>query len=93
MSELEQFRKMIEVFDRDIVQTIAQRMEVARQIGVIKQKEGKPIEDKAREKSIRELHAQWAEEFGVDDEFIDALFGFIIAESRKIQSEGQTDKK
>ena len=46
---LDDLRKQIDDLDTKIVKSIAQRMQLSRQIGKEKLELGKPIEDKARE--------------------------------------------
>ncbi len=85
-TELDRLRKMIELFDRDLIQTIAQRFEVVRHISFLKKKESGAVEDPKREKTLHTLHAKWAKEFDVDTELISGLFARIIEESKRIQS-------
>lgn len=84
---LEELRKMIEVFDRDLIQTIAQRFEVAKIIGEVKKRGGKVVEDKKREEELCALHATWADEFGADVKLITNIFILVMVESKKTQAD------
>jgi chorismate mutase/prephenate dehydratase len=52
MRELEQCRKEIDDIDRKMVKLFCQRMELAREIALIKKSQGVPIFDSAREATI-----------------------------------------
>lgn len=82
---LKNFRKMIEVFDRDLIQTIAQRMIVSREIGILKKKNNIPVRDIAREADLTQFHNKCVKDFGADGELVDAVFTLILEASRKSQ--------
>ena len=50
--ELNEIRTRIDDIDDDIVRLFAQRMDCAREIALVKQQDGKPIRDHARERAI-----------------------------------------
>lgn len=76
---------MIEIFDRDFIQTLGQRFEVCREIGRFKKQEGIAVADSEREAALAELHAKWADEFAVDPAVVTAIFELVFVESRKSQ--------
>lgn len=82
---LKNFRTMIEVFDRDLIQTIAQRVIVSREIGLLKKKQSMPIRDSSREAKLAEFHKKCVEDFDADPELIDSIFKLILEASRKSQ--------
>ncbi|WBV72805.1 chorismate mutase [Legionella pneumophila] len=51
MSTIEELRKQIEQTDAYIIEKLAQRQELSKQIGALKAKEGKKIIDRLREKN------------------------------------------
>lgn len=84
-AEFKNYRKMIELFDRDLIQTLAQRFETVQLIAEVKRKAGSPIADPDRERELCEKHAEWAKEFGVDKALVAHLFKFIIEEAKRLQ--------
>lgn len=82
---LKNFRTMIEVFDRDLIQTIAQRMIVSREIGLLKKKQSLPIRDSSREADLMQFHKKCVKDFDVDAELVDEVFKLILEASRKSQ--------
>ncbi|MEK7619269.1 MAG: chorismate mutase [Patescibacteria group bacterium] len=82
---LAELRKMIEIFDRDFIQTLGQRLEVCREIGRFKKKEGVAVKDSVREAALASLHAEWAAEFNVDPQVVEEIFTLVVNESRKGQ--------
>ncbi len=80
-----ELRRMIEIFDRDFIQTLAQRLEVCREIGRFKKKEGITVKDTEREKELLMLHTTWAVEFGVEPAVVAAIFSLVLDESRSAQ--------
>lgn len=82
---LKNFRTMIEVFDRDLIQTIAQRMIVSREIGLLKKKKKLSVRDDAREADLVEFHKKCVIDFDADGELVDAVFKLIFEASRKSQ--------
>ncbi|OGH90450.1 MAG: chorismate mutase, partial [Candidatus Magasanikbacteria bacterium RIFOXYC2_FULL_39_8] len=61
------------------------RFELAKQIGKIKKESGMSIQDKDREQRLFEFYRKLGDEFGVDQEFLNKLFEFIIEESKRLQ--------
>ena len=81
---LAELRKMIEIFDRDFIQTLGQRRGVPRDRAV-QEKEGVAVKDSVREAALASLHAEWAAEFNVDPQVVEEIFTLVVNESRKGQ--------
>ena len=85
MHTLEELRKQIEQTDADIIEILAKRQELSKQIGALKSKEGKKITDRSREKQLFEYYEHLSEQYHLQQEFIYRVFKIIIANSRKVQ--------
>lgn len=85
MDTLEELRKQIEVTDACIIEILAKRQELSKQIGALKSKEGKKIVDRSREKQLFSYYEQLCQQYHLPEEFIHRLFRLIISNSRKVQ--------
>jgi chorismate mutase len=88
-STLEELRSRIEVIDRQLVELIGRRREVALQIGRTKQSLGLPVLDPQQEAKVVRRAAEIARELGVDEELTRDVIWRIIAAARDAQ-EGRT---
>jgi chorismate mutase len=86
---LEELRSRIEVIDRQLVELIGRRREVALQIGRAKEILGLPILDPQQEAKVVRRAAEIAREIGVDEELTRDVIWRIIAAARDAQ-EGRT---
>ncbi len=85
MSTLEELREQIEEADACIIETLAKRQELSKQIGALKSKEGKKIMDRSREKQLFEYYDHLSKQYHLQEDFINRLFKIIISNSRKVQ--------
>jgi chorismate mutase len=85
MDTLEELRKQIEQTDACIIEILAKRLELSKQIGALKSKEGKKIVDRSREKQLFEFYEHLSKQYHLPEEFINRLFKIIILNSRKVQ--------
>lgn len=83
---LDELRKQIDDLDTLIVNLIAERMKVTREIGLEKQQIGKAVEDKARERAVLEKVRSQALAAHLSPEEIEAVYLKIISASKEIQS-------
>ncbi len=83
---LDDLRKQIDDLDTLIVNLIAERMKVTKEIGQEKQQIGKAVEDKAREKAVLEKVRAQATAARLSPEEIEAVYLKIIAASKEAQS-------
>ncbi len=86
---LEELRSRIEVIDRQLVELIGRRREVALQIGRAKQTLGLPTLDPQQEAKVVRRAAEIARELGVDEELTRDVIWRIIAAARDAQ-DGRT---
>jgi chorismate mutase / prephenate dehydratase len=82
---LEDFRKQIDELDTQIVQTIARRMQLSRQIGKAKAESGRPIEDKGRESRVLDSVMRQAREAEMNPDEIEKIYQRIFIASKEIQ--------
>ena len=85
MPTIEQLRKEIERTDSNIIEKLAKRQELSKQIGQLKLSEGKEIIDLSQEKKLYEFYKTLSEKNKLQQAFVNRVFKIIIAYSRKVQ--------
>jgi aspartate aminotransferase len=83
--ELEILRDKVRGLTIQIMRTVQQRIELARQIGEVKSKLGVDIRDEKVEHDIRMRVMSLAEEIGMSTEFALQLLNVLLAESEHVQ--------
>jgi chorismate mutase / prephenate dehydratase len=83
---LDDLRKQIDDLDGLIVNLIAERMKVTREIGQEKEQSGKAVEDKTREKIVLERVRRLAAAANLNPEEIEKVYQRIISASKEVQS-------
>ena len=81
----------IKGIDYSIVSLIAQRIKLARSVGVIKQKANLPIRNFQVERQVYERIHRFAAEFELDEHYIHPIFEQVIASSINVQIEDILD--
>jgi chorismate mutase len=84
---LEQLRRDIEEVDLRLVELIAQRVRLARQVGQLKRAAGLPTLDPAREASVVRRASTLAREAGLMPEEMREIYWHVIGLCRRAQSE------
>jgi len=87
--EIGRLRDEINGLNVEIVERLADRVRVAMEIGALKQRHGKPIEDRSREERIYQQVRALAEEAGIDSEGVERVFMEIIALCTRAEREGE----
>ena len=82
---LSEMRDQIEAIDRQIVELIAERVRLARQLGPIKRSEGLSTMDPEREAAVIRHTAELARSHNLPDEDVRRIFWHVIALSRQAQ--------
>ncbi|MFC1979500.1 prephenate dehydratase [Chloroflexota bacterium] len=82
---LEDLRNKINEVDARIVELIGERIRTAEEIGREKRKQGKQIEDKAREAQVLESVKNIARSENLSQDDIEGIYRRIIAASKRIQ--------
>ena len=86
-SALDSLRTQINLIDRSILENMARRFQVVRDMVGVKKTLGMEAYDPGRERELKRLHTAIAKELGVGERFTDALFGLILSESKRLQEE------
>lgn len=89
---LSEYRMHIDTIDSRIVELLAERMEVAREIGEHKRQRGMAIVQRERFNELLESAEARAEFMGLSRSFIHAIFSAIHEESVRQQSDIQSEK-
>lgn len=76
--EIGQLRDEINRLNVEIVERLADRVRVAMEIGAMKHRHGKPIEDRSREERVYQQVRALAEEAGIDPGDVEKVFKEII---------------
>jgi chorismate mutase len=84
---LGEIRERIEQVDRSIVALVAERVQLAREVGGAKRELGLPTLDPAREAVVVRRAGELAREAGLDDEGVRYVFWHLIGLSRRAQME------
>ena len=85
--ELDDLRERIRALDLDLVARAAERLALARRVGEIKRKDGRPIVDYAQERVVLERVAEAAREKGLDAGLVQDLFTGLIRAAVTVQDE------
>jgi chorismate mutase len=86
---LRSLRGCIEQIDRELIDLIARRVQLAREVGAAKRELGAPTLDPAREATVVRRAGELAREAGVGDEDVRYIFWHLIGLSRRAQMEGE----
>lgn len=76
-------RKELDVVDREIVTLLGKRFKLTRKVGEYKAKYDLPAKDPVREREVYADRRAWAKKAGLDENFAEKLFAFIIAAVRQ----------
>ena len=87
--ELIGIRDEIERIDRQLIDLIAQRVRLARRVGIVKRNAGLPTLDPPREAAVVRRAGELAREAGLADEDVRYIFWHLIGLSRRTQMEEQ----
>lgn len=85
MLTIAQLRQEIEQIDMTIIEKIAERQALAKQIGQLKLEEGSAIYDSAREEKLFKLYEDLSIYHQLPQAFIKDMFKMIIHQSKKLQ--------
>jgi chorismate mutase len=87
VEKLEALRAEIGGIDRELIRLMAQRVALARSVGVLKRELGMPALDPAREAAVVRHAGALAREAGVSDEDVRYIFWHLIGLARRAQME------
>jgi chorismate mutase len=86
LETLAKWRHEIESIDRQIIDLLADRVAVSKEIGAMKKVAGLPTLDPAREAEVIRRAAAMAREQGLNDEKVRDIYWHIIGLSRGVQT-------
>ena len=95
--ELQDLRKNLSAIDRQLVELIAERQRIVRDIGKTKRDSGTGTRDYKREKAVLDMGRAQAEELGVDPDLVEDLLKLLIytslekQERERVIAEGKGD--
>lgn len=95
--ELAVLRNRIDELDRQLVEVLAQRLEVCNEVAHLKEKSDTPIIQPQRVRDVLTSRRQWAIDRSVDPDFIEQIMRVVLAETHRIEvagrrSDGAPDK-
>jgi len=82
---IEEARKEIDKIDDNIIELLAKRKNLIKEIASIKKELNKPIIDKEREQEIMERLKKISKEKELDENFISSIYEIIVKNSRNEQ--------
>ena len=89
LAELSRLRDEIERIDRAVIELIAERVQIAREVGAAKRAAGLPTLDPAREASVIRQIAGLARDANLPDDVVRQIFWHIIGLSRRAQLDNE----
>ncbi len=89
MSEerLRVLRREIDRINAQLVDMLAQRLEIGKELAKLKKKLGREIRDEARERAIVDSARRLARDRGVDPGFVESLMRLVIAQTAGVERE------
>ena len=88
-AKLLRLREEIERVDRALIELIATRVRLAREVGATKRSEGLPTLDPAREAAVIRRAAVLAREANLADDDVRKIFWHLVGLSRRAQLENE----
>jgi chorismate mutase len=93
VQEIKQLRKRIDEVDEQILQSLSERAEICRSIGLVKEKHGIPIQDFPRENDVYANIREKASELGLDPAHVEAIYRQIVNMCSAIQEMKEKSEK
>ena len=85
MSNLNELRKQIDDIDAAIIELLAQRMEVCREVATLKSQTNTAVIQPQRVREVLTTRRQWAIDNDVDPDFAEQLFRILLSETHRIE--------
>jgi chorismate mutase len=87
MEELQRFRKELDELDRQLIDTLANRFAICRQVAEYKAEHGIPMMQPARVLEVKKRAADRALAAGLTERFALDLYDLIISEACRMEDE------
>jgi chorismate mutase-like protein len=88
VTSLPELRGRIDEVDRAIVELLARRLDVCREVATVKEGTGATVIQPDRVREVLETRRQWAIDDGVDPDFAEQLFRILLSETHRIEVAG-----
>lgn len=85
MHDLIEARKQIETLDQKLIELLAERMQLCKELGSFKKENGLAVLDEARETELQTLHQTWAEQNALSPVFVTQIFELIFEQAKEVQ--------
>ncbi|MFM7891342.1 MAG: chorismate mutase, partial [Actinomycetota bacterium] len=85
MSNLNNLRQQIDDIDAAIIELLAQRMEVCREVATLKAQTNTAVIQPQRVREVLTTRRQWAIDNDVDPDFAEQLFRILLSETHRIE--------
>jgi chorismate mutase-like protein len=86
MADLSQLRARIDELDATLVQLLAQRLNIVREVAETKGHSGDAVIQPERVRDVLQTRRQWAINAGVDADFAEQLFRTLLSETHRIEA-------
>ena len=86
MKDLSSLRAEIDQLDKQLWEIIAQRMDIAREIGEIKRTHNEPIVQAQRYQQVLDQCLKWGKEKGISEDTVREVMEALHKESVRVQS-------
>jgi chorismate mutase len=93
VEDIKQLRKRIDEVDEQILQSICKRAEICKSIGLVKKKQGIPIQDFPRENDVYAYIKIKAVELGLNPSYVEAIYRQIVNMCSAVQELNQNCEK
>ena len=87
MSGLEGFRAEIDAVDSQIVEALAKRFEICQRVANFKKQHGIAMMQPERVEAVKQRRRELAMQYGLDGDFMVALYSVIIQETCRMEDE------
>ncbi len=84
---LKDVRRAIDESDKILLKALGARFRAIKYLGQLKKIEKIPVEDSSRERELKAIWKKQAKALELNEEFVLLILDFILAESRRIQSQ------
>ena len=93
MQEIKQLRKRIDEVDEQILQSLSERAEICRSIGLVKEKHGIPVQDYPRENDVYANIKEKAAELSLVPSHVEAIYRQIVSMCSAVQDSKKSEKR
>lgn len=82
---MRELRQKIDGIDQKIIKLLIKRLDTVKKIGKFKKQTGLPVQDKKREKELKDKLKKLAGD-KLSSEFIDEIYDVVLEEGRRVQN-------